>query len=68
LQRFKARCESGERHSGHVDHLNLEEFKERLLKGRGDPIEIVGTHCVVDTMDFAAIQYKVLLAAIRAVL
>ncbi|HEX8681377.1 MAG TPA: ATP-binding protein [Ardenticatenaceae bacterium] len=68
LKRFKARSGSGERHPGHVDHLNLEEFTERLLQGRGDPIEIGGTHLVVDTTDFAAIQYEALLDALRAAL
>lgn len=68
FERFKQRAESGVRHPGHVDKLNYEEFKPILLKGRYDPLEIGGRIYEVDTTDFAAIDCKKILEAIRVVL
>lgn len=65
LRRFKERAESGERHPGHVDHLNYEELKQVLLKGHHEKLDIGGEVVEVDTTDFHAIDYEGLLAAIR---
>ena len=67
FQRFKERSESGERHPGHRDHLNYEEFKAGLLKGRDEPLDIGGTLVEVDTTDFGAIDYKKLIEMIQCV-
>lgn len=66
LERFKARSESGTRHPGHVDHLNYEEFKEPLLKGRLDNLNIGGKVFDIDTTDFNTINYDALFSAIKS--
>ncbi|MDP2629849.1 MAG: ATP-binding protein [Candidatus Uhrbacteria bacterium] len=66
FERFKIRSESGERHPGHVDHLNYEEFKETLLTGKLDSLDIGGTVFDIDTTDFDAIDYEKLFSTIRA--
>ena len=57
FERFKKRSESGERHPGHVDHLNYTEFEESLLKGSYEPLEIGGDVIDIDTTDFNEIDY-----------
>jgi predicted kinase len=57
LARFKQRSESGERHPGHVDHLNYAEFEADLLKGSYQPLEIGGEVIYLDTTDFSKINY-----------
>lgn len=66
FERFKQRGESGQRHPGHVDQLNYEEFKPILLKGRSDPLEIGGRIYEVDTTNFASIEYKKFVEMIQA--
>lgn len=66
FERFKQRAESGDRHPGHVDHLNYEELKEVLLKGAHDPLEIGGKVIDIDTTDFKSIDYKSLFNEISA--
>jgi predicted kinase len=65
FQRFKERFASGKRHPGHVDHLNSDEFKETLLEGNGQILDIGGEVFEVDTTDFEKIDYKGLLKAIE---
>src|SRR5579864_2403948 len=43
FERFKKRAQSGERHPGHVEYLNYEEFKPILLEGRYESMNIGGT-------------------------
>jgi predicted kinase len=66
FQRFKERSETGERHPGHRDHLNYEEFKAGLLRGRDEPLDIGETIVEVDTTDFEVMDYKKLIELIRA--
>jgi predicted kinase len=66
FERFKQRAEVGERHPGHIDKLNYEEFEPLLLKGRYDPLEIGGRIYEVDTTNFASIDYRKIIEAIRA--
>lgn len=66
LARFKARAESGERHPGHVDHLNYAEFEETLRRGPAEPLAIGGPVFEVDTSDWAAVDYADLLQGVRA--
>lgn len=65
FQRFKFRAESGERHPGHVDHLNYEEFRATLLNGSSD-LDIGGEVVEIDTTDFQTIDYEILLKAIQS--
>lgn len=51
-ERFKARSESGDRHPGHNDSKNYEEFKDMLLKGKLEPLDIGGEVFTFDTTDF----------------
>ena len=66
--RFKARAESGERHPGHVDDLNYDEFEEMLRRGRDDALAIEGEIYEIDMTDFDVIDYDGLMTAIRAAL
>ena len=66
FERFKARAESGIRHPGHVDHLNYEEFKEPLLKGRLENLNIGGKVFDIDTTDFNTIDYNALFSVIKS--
>lgn len=58
FERFKKRSESGERHPGHVDHKNYNEFKDILLKGKHEPLEIGGDIIEINTTNFDKINYK----------
>lgn len=66
LERFKQRWKDGQRHPGHVDDENFEEFEDVLLKGRYEPLNIGGTLYEVDTTDFEKIDYEGLLKALKA--
>ena len=66
LKRFKERTESGARHPGHTDHLNYEEIRPVLLKGKSENLEIGGTLVEIDTTDFHKIDRIGLLRAIRS--
>ena len=57
FERFKTRSESGDRHPGHVDHHNYDEFKETLLYGRAAQLDITGSFLQIDTTNFASIDY-----------
>ena len=61
LQRFKVRAESGERHPGHIDHLNYEEFKNTLNNSGYEPSEGCDRLFQLVTTDFATIDYQSLL-------
>jgi len=52
FERFKQRAASSERHPGHVESLNLEEFKPTLLEGKLDTLDIGGTSSEIDTTYF----------------
>jgi hypothetical protein len=68
FQRFKERATLGERHPGHVETLNLEEFKPALLRGRDEVLEIGGMVIEVDMTDFGRVDYEGLVEEIRFVL
>jgi deoxyadenosine/deoxycytidine kinase len=57
FERFKTRSESGERHPGHNDDKNYDEFKDMLLKGKLDPLDIGGEILTLDTTDFDSVNY-----------
>ena len=58
FERFKKRAESGERHPGHVDTVNIESFKESLLSGHWEPLKIEGKIIEVDTTDFEKVDVE----------
>jgi predicted kinase len=55
--RFKKRSESGQRHPGHCDNKNYDEFRETLLDGEYPPLGIGGEILEVNTTDFSSIDY-----------
>jgi predicted kinase len=65
-QRFQQRAESGERHPGHVDHLNYAEFQVAVNPGGATPLTIGGQLIEVDTTDFQTIDYGGIMATLRA--
>lgn len=68
IERFKQRSESGERHPGHVDHLNYEEFKTVLSKGEYEILGVESTNFKIDTTDFDIIDYKFLIDTLKSIL
>jgi predicted kinase len=68
LQRFRSRAESGERHPGHVDHLNYDEFTSTLFSDRNYTLAIGGSVIEVDTTNFLQIDYQGLIITIRSAL
>ncbi|MBN9391716.1 MAG: AAA family ATPase [Chloroflexi bacterium] len=66
LQRFIERAKSGERHPGHMDHANLEDFKKSLKEDTYQPLDIGGKTLTVDTNDFDKIDYPALLEDIKS--
>lgn len=65
FERFRRRCESRERHPGHVDHLNVEAFRGYLMQGKCAPLAIDATLIEVDTTDFASVDLPTVLGRIR---
>jgi len=68
FERFKQRAESGNRHPGHGEHLQYEEARPVLLKGRYEYLEIGGPLIEVDTTDFAKIDYPGLFSSLKTFL
>jgi len=66
FKRFKTRSESDERHPGHVDHLNYDEFKKTLLNDKHENLDIGGKIFNIDTTDFNLIDYDKLFNAIKS--
>lgn len=66
FERFKNRSKSGERHPGHVDDQNCDEFKGRLLNGEHRALNIGGKVLDIDTTDFASIDCESVFSAIKA--
>jgi len=65
FERFKKRSESIERHPGHNDSKNYDEFKETLLKGKLEPLEIGGETITFDTTNFATLDFDSIYTKIR---
>jgi predicted kinase len=69
FERFKQRVSSGQRHPGHLDHLNIPVYEPIVLEGpgaRNDFLDIGGERIDVETTDFAALDYQHILALVRA--
>lgn len=67
LRRFEQRAASGERHPGHVELANMDEFRAALLHTPYAPLPLTGALFVVDTTDFATVDYERLLSELRMV-
>lgn len=68
LNRFAARASSAERHPGHCDDQNIDEFREELLAGRYEPLDLPGPVLTVDTTRFDQVDIDVLAAQVSALL
>ena len=55
FERFRTRAESGQRHPGHVDSENLEEFRQTLEGWTSQPLGL-GETIELDTNDFATMD------------
>ncbi|MFB6988731.1 AAA family ATPase [Streptomyces sp. NPDC056304] len=62
LDRFAARSASAERHPGHCDDQNIDEFREELLAGRYEPLDLPGPVLTVDTTRFDQVNIDALSA------
>lgn len=65
LERFQKRSESGQRHPGHCDNTNYDEFKELLLKGKFEPMNIGGEIIVFDSTNLNNLDYENILNKIK---
>src|SRR5262245_42353764 len=69
FERFKQRVASGKRHPGHLDLLNIPVYEPIVWEGpnkRDDFLDIGGERIDVDTSNFAAVDYRQILALVRA--
>ena len=66
LERFRARSHTSERHPGHVDDSTLSELATALSSNRYLPLPLGGEVWVVDTTDFAKLDYPTLLRTVVA--
>ena len=64
FSRLEGRSDSGERHAGHSDKEVFGELDEALRQGAFDPLAL-GEVIVVDTTDFAQVEYHATLSAVR---
>ena len=58
FDRFQKRSESGQRHPGHCDTGNYEEFKNDLLKGKYEPLSINSPVIIFDSTDLNNLNYQ----------
>lgn len=68
LDRFIKRGNSDERHSGHLDVKHIDEFREILLKGKADILDLDGEIIEVDTTDFSQVDNESIYARIQSAL
>ncbi|GHJ37080.1 AAA family ATPase [Streptomyces sp. TS71-3] len=68
LRRFTARASSPERHPGHGDDQNVDEFREELLAGRYEPLQLPGPVLDVDTTHFEQVNAGALAARVATLL
>ncbi|PID51935.1 MAG: serine protease [Candidatus Moraniibacteriota bacterium] len=65
FERFKNRALSGNRHKGHCDAENLDNFKDSLLCGTIDKLTVQGEFLDVDTTDFEKVDYQKIVNIMR---
>lgn len=58
LQRFTTRAATSERHPGHVETANFDEFQAVISHGKIAPLDIGGNVIEVDTTDFGSVDYE----------
>lgn len=65
FDRFAKRANS-DRHQGHIDSGNIEEWRPILLQGKIEALNIGGEIFDIDTSDFSKLDYAGLIAAIKS--
>jgi predicted kinase len=65
LERFAHRAYSNERHPGHVEHQNIEEFRADLAAAKSEAIPIAGDLIRLDTTEFSMVDYNCVLQQVR---
>ncbi|MCX4736746.1 hypothetical protein [Streptomyces sp. NBC_01363] len=68
LNRSIARASSAERHPGHCDDQNVDEFRGELLAGRYEPLDLLGPVLTVDTTRFDDVDIDALATQVSALL
>lgn len=68
LARFRERIESGERHPGHVDHLNLGELERMFTEVGPGPLALGGEFIEVDMTDLDAVDDAPVIDVVRRAL
>ncbi|MFI7364183.1 AAA family ATPase [Streptomyces sp. NPDC050149] len=68
LNRFTARSSSTERHPGHCDDQNIDEFRGELLAGHYEPLDLPGPLLTVNTTRFDHVNIDALAAQVSALL
>jgi predicted kinase len=66
FERFKARAESTDRHPGHIDGENLDEWRPILLQGKIEALHVGGEALDVDTTDFDKMDYERIVRVIKS--
>jgi len=65
VERFRQRITSGERHPGHVDHIEAVALDRADIRGWSEALELEGDRIELDTSNVEAIDYDALLVQIR---
>lgn len=68
IERFERRAASPQRHPGHVELANMDEFRRALARVDDAPLPLAGPIQRVETNDFATLDYPALLEWLRAAL
>lgn len=63
LRRFEERA-NDDRHPGHRDATNVDEFRDLLLSGKSEPMDVEGPVIAVDTTDWAAVDEQAIMEQI----
>jgi predicted kinase len=66
FERFKSRAQSTERHPGHVEMQNLDEFRAALAGVQCEAIPLDGKLITLDTTDFGLVDYAGVVEEIRS--
>jgi predicted kinase len=64
IARLRQRTQSGERHPGHADYEDIDQFEAADIQGYYEPLALDGPHIDVDTSQFEAIDYEGLVRTI----
>jgi predicted kinase len=65
VERFRQRMITGERHPGHVDHIEATKLDATQIRGWSEALALEGEHIALDTSNPESIDYATLLAQIQ---